>query len=329
MRIEESTVKLTANHESLRSQQTEFSVETNFKEVFRTQLNQQSDKAAEARERVATMLQSLVDAIIAAIQGKAGTEKLAAEECFPKKTDGEADTGHKFEWHFKMSETICETEKTSICGSGKVKTQDGREIDFNFALNLSREFKSEKIYAEAGSIVLKDPLVINFDGKSSELTEDRLSFDLDADGQLDEIPGLAAGSGFLVFDRNANGQIDDGSELFGALSGNGFNDLAQFDQDKNGWIDEGDSIFSRMGVWTGQSLGSLKERGVGALYTGAVDAPFSLKTADNQMLGQIRAAGIYLSESGEVGHLQQLDLAVSSPAARRDEKPAEGKHLTA
>jgi hypothetical protein len=41
-------------------------------------------------------------------------------------------------------------------------------------------------------------------------------------GKLESIPGLGASSGFLVFDRNANGKADDGSELFGATSGNGF-----------------------------------------------------------------------------------------------------------
>ena len=331
MRIEDSTVRLSASHEVQRTQATEFTVESNFKEVFRAQASQLEEDAAAGRERVAMMLQSLVDAIIAAIQGKKGSENLAAEDCLPKNEAAlptEPENGRRFEWHCRLSESFHETEKTSICGSGVVCTQDGRQIDFNFAVDLSREFKSEKIYEEAGSVVLKDPLVINFNGKSSELTSERLSFDLNADGQREDIPGLASGSGFLVFDRNGNGQADDGSELFGALSGQGFNDLAQFDQDKNGWIDESDDAFSKLGVWSGKALSSLKERGVGALYTGAVDAPFSLKTDDNQLLGQIRAAGIYLSEAGEVGHMQQIDLAVSAPALGH-EQPAEGERLAA
>lgn len=328
MRIEDSAVKLSASHEALRSQTTEFSVKSNFREVFRSQISQSAEDAASERERVATLLQSLVDAILAAIQGKAGTEKLAAGECLPEKITDAPESGRKFEWQCRYSEKILESEKTSICGQGCVKTQDGRTIDFNFSLDLKRQFTSEKVFAEAGSVVLKDPLIINFAGKSSELTDERLSFDLNADGQLEEIPGLAAGSGFLVFDRNGNGRPDDGSELFGALSGKGFEDLAQHDTDNNGWIDEADGVFARLGVWSGHDFSSLQASGVGALYTAAVDAPFALKTADNQLLGQIRSAGIYLSEAGVVGHLQQIDLAVSAPPVGV-EKPAEGERLAA
>jgi hypothetical protein len=326
MRIEDSAVKLSASHEALRSQTTEFSVKSNFREVFRSQISQSAEDAASERERVANLLQSLVDAILAAIQGKAGTEKLAASECLPEKLTDAPESGRKFEWQCSYSEKIVESEKTSICGQGCVKTQDGRTIDFNFSLDLQRQFNSEKIYSESGSVVLKDPLIINFDGKSSELTDETLSFDLNADGQLEDIPALAAGSGFLVFDRNGNGRADDGSELFGAQSGKGFEELAQFDADHNGWIDEADSVFAQMGVWSGHGFSSLQASGVGALYTGAVDAPFSLKTAENQLLGQIRSAGIYLSEAGTLGHLQQLDLAVSTPPAGV-EKPAQGERL--
>lgn len=328
MRIEESAVRLSASHEALRSQTTEISMECGFKQVFQAQAKQQQEQIAEERERVAVMLQSLVNAILAAVQGKECTENLAASECLPQKASTEPASTQSFEWNCSYREKICESEKTSICGSGRVCTQDGREINFDFAVNLSREYKSEKTYQEAGSVVLRDPLVINFAGKSSELTEERISFDLNADGQLEEIPGLAASSGFLVFDRNGNGKADDGSELFGASSGQGFSDLAQFDLDKNGWIDEGDAVFSQLRVWSGAEFSTLKERGVGALYTAAVDAPFSLKNEGNQLLGQIRAAGIYLSEAGEVGQLQQIDLAVSE-AATGHEKPAEGQRLAA
>jgi hypothetical protein len=177
---------------------------------------------------------------------------------------------------------------------------------------MAREFKSEKIYEESGSIVLRDPLVLSFDGKASELTDQRQSFDLDSDGKLESIPGLAASSGFLVFDRNGNGKADNGGELFGAKTGNGFSELASYDIDRNGWIDEDDPVFSQLAVWSGDSWNSLAGRGVGALYTGAVDAPFSLKNSANGLLGQIRAAGVYLNESGSVGSLQQVDLAVSA-----------------
>ena len=77
-----------------------------------------------------------------------------------------------------------------------------------------------------------------------------------------------------------------------------------------------------------ERFSSLAERGVGALSVTAVEAPFSLKTAGNELLGQIRAAGIYLSEAGEVGHLQQVDLAVSD-LPLGPEHPEQGQKLAA
>ena len=116
--------------------------------------------------------------------------------------------------------------------------------------------------------------------------------------------------------------------MFGVASGNGFADLALLDSDKNGWIDEADAAFSQLAVWSGDSFNSLKQQGVGALYTAAVDAPFSLKTSSNELLGQIRAAGLYLSEAGEVGQMQQVDLVVSALPGGQ-EHPAEGEKLAA
>jgi hypothetical protein len=311
MRVAESTVALSASHEAERSQSTEITLERGFRQIFETMASDEPVSQNVQRERVMKLLQSLVDAIMAAMDGKTCKENLAAYDV-PSGETPELRGGREMSWQCKISETVSESEKTTVCGSGRVKTCDGREIDFSYAVEMAREFKSEKVFEDSGTVVLRDPLVLNFDGKAVELTDARQNFDLDSDGKLESIPGLAASSGFLVFDRNGNGKADNGSELFGATSGNGFTDLAALDGDHNGWIDEGDPLFSQLAVWSGDSWSSLAARGVGALYTGAVDAPFSLKNAANGLLGEIRAAGIYLNESGSVGGMQQLDLAVSA-----------------
>lgn len=311
MRIAESSIALTASHEVERSQTSEISIESSFRKVFESMSSAPADSQQVALERVIKLLESLVEAILAAMEGKKGPENLAAYDALPDEVV-QAKGGRELSWHSRMSETISESEKTSICGSGKVKTCDGKEIDFNYTVDMAREFKSEKVFEDSGSVVLRDPLVLSFDGKASELTDQRQKFDLDSDGRLESIPGLGVSSGFLVFDRNGNGKADNGSELFGAKTGNGFSELADFDLDHNGWIDEGDPVFAQLAVWSGDSWNSLSGRGVGALYTGAVDAAFSLKNSANGLLGEIRAAGLYLNESGAVGSLQQVDLAVSA-----------------
>ena len=49
---------------------------------------------------------------------------------------------------------------------------------------------------------------------------------------------------------------------------------------------------------------------VGALYLGSAETPFALTDWGNARLGYVRASGVYLREDGNVGTMQQIDLAV-------------------
>lgn len=327
MKIQDSSIQLSASHDERYERSTEKTSTTSFRQVLGSLAQPADDDAGEARKRVQKLLQSLVDAILAALDGKKCKENFAAVDTLPERA-APASRGREMIWTNHVVETVREHERTNVCGKGCVQTEDGRQIEFAYSLNLSRNYQSKSSFDDSATIALKDPLMISFDGKSAELSASRMAFDLDADGKAEEIPGFGQGSGFLVFDRNGNGKADDGRELFGVASGNGFADLAKLDDDGNGWIDENDAAYNSLAVWSGDGFASLDKRGVGALYTGSVDAPFSLKTNDNALLGEIRAAGIYLTEAGEVGHLQQVDLAVS-PLAARQHEPEEGQHLAA
>jgi hypothetical protein len=217
---------------------------------------------------------------------------------------------------YDLHESHHEIEQTSFAAQGVVKTADGKEITFSYQLEMEREFYSEtNLSVRAGDAVLKDPLVINFGGTAAQLTDRKFAFDLDANGTTEQISWVQPGSGFLALDKNGNGVIDDGSELFGAQTGNGFAELAAYDDDRNGWIDEADAVYSRLQVWSKSGstdqLASLKERNVGAISLGQVATPFALKDGANQLQGAVRASGIYLKEDGSgVGSVQQIDLAV-------------------
>lgn len=313
MRIQESTVQLAASHEAQYKSSLEISTIREFRRTFERLVAQPGNDEVMARKRMQKLLQSLVDAILAAMDGgKKCSEKIAATDCaLPPEATTDSGGVPQVTWKQTMVQSIRESERTSVCGIGKVTTCDGRMIDFSYALDLQREFSSQKISTESGTVRLQDPLILSFDGKSCELTQERIAFDLNADGVCEQIPGLGASSGFLVFDRNGNGKADNGSELFGVASGDGFSDLRELDSDRNGWIDEADPVWSQLALWSGEHFATLAERGVGALYASAVDAPFMLKTAGNELLGQIRSAGLYLGETGEVGQLQQVDLAVT------------------
>lgn len=222
------------------------------------------------------------------------------------------------EWKIQTvtSSFFAEHEVTEYSTQGKVCTADGREITFGISVEMSRSFvEATEVYTE-GSYVLKDPLVINLDSNIAEVSDKKFYFDLDADGKEEEISELGSGSGYLALDKNGDGIINDGSELFGTKSGNGFADLAAYDGDGNGWIDEADEIFSQLKVWVKDENGEnrlldLKEAGVGAIFLGSADTKFSLNNAEtNATNAVIQKTGVYLRENGTAGTVQHVDLAL-------------------
>lgn len=215
------------------------------------------------------------------------------------------------------SEYFSETEQTSFSTEGKVVTADGREISFNLEMTMSRSFEEYYETSQITEIVqMMDPLVINLDSNIASLSDQKFEFDIDSDGILDSISSLEGGSGYLALDKNGDGIINDGSELFGTKSGDGFKDLMIYDEDGNGWIDENDEIFSKLLIWSkdendNDELYHLKEAGVGAICLQKASTDFSLNSLkNNQANGQIRSTGIFLYENGNVGTMQQLDLAI-------------------
>ncbi|MDO4302385.1 MAG: hypothetical protein Q4D94_00605 [Bacillota bacterium] len=209
-----------------------------------------------------------------------------------------------------------ETEDTCFSTQGTVKCADGRKINFNLNLEMSRSF--QEYYEETLSmkqVSVCDPLVINLDGNIAQLSDQTFLFDLDGDGEMDEINRLSAGSGFLALDKNGDGEINDGTELFGTSSGNGFSDLAAYDEDHNGFIDEGDEIWDKLKIWVmdengNRQLYSLAEKGVGAICLQNASTDFTLTGGNNQTGGIIRNTGIFLYENGNVGTVQHVDLAL-------------------
>ncbi|AFQ42760.1 hypothetical protein [Desulfosporosinus meridiei] len=216
---------------------------------------------------------------------------------------------------YNKSNTHYEGESTSFSAHAAVKTEDGKEIKLDLQLNLSREFMSKNdIRVRAGDALI-DPLVINYGSASASVTQKKYAFDIDADGALDQISFVGPGSGFLALDLNQDGIINDGKELFGPNSGDGFSDLANYDLDENGWIDENDAIYEKLRIWTKDADGNdqllaLGEKGIGAIYLGNVKTSFALKNTSNQLDAQIQKTGIFLRENGSAGTIQHVDLSV-------------------
>ena len=111
--------------------------------------------------------------------------------------------------------------------------------------------------------VNKSPIIVDVLGNGFNLTNasDGVNFDITGTGKVERLSWTRAGSddAFLVLDRNGNGQIDNGLEMFGNFTDqpppidgherNGFWALTGFDSNADGRIDERDAIFPSLRLW--------------------------------------------------------------------------------
>lgn len=103
-----------------------------------------------------------------------------------------------------------------------------------------------------------DPLILDIggDGYNIEKKKSGAYFDLNCDGFAERI-NWTREDAILILDKNSNGKVDDGSEVFGdyhllsdgTRAKNGFEALAQYDVNKDGVIDVKDELFNNLKLW--------------------------------------------------------------------------------
>lgn len=227
----------------------------------------------------------------------------------------DADGAPRVGWGMEISRSysLHEEQSLAMSFSGKIETEEGKKMEFSLNLQFSREFTLTQSTTFRAGDALSDPLVISLDG-ASPIGNGKFAFDLIEGGGAENIPLLSGESGFLTLDKNGDGTVSDGGELFGPRSGDGFAELAQLDEDQNGWIDDNDTQFKALKLWikTEESdrILTLKEAGVGALSLQAIRGEFDFKDSSNTTLARLQNTSIALSESGEAKALFGLDVAV-------------------
>lgn len=158
-----------------------------------------------------------------------------------------------------------------------------------------------------------DPLALDLAGNgfSTSGLGRSVRFDLDADGRTDQISVPTGDDALLALDRNNNGRIDDGRELFGDQHGaaNGFTELGKYDDNGDGRIDAQDALFERLSLLRfdaqgRQSSQSLSQAGVSAIHLQARDVQIALGAYD-----EIAQLGHFEFNDGRNGQAADLLLA--------------------
>lgn len=174
----------------------------------------------------------------------------------------------------------------------------------NFISNLQTQFQAAKTTVS--------PLILDLDGDGIETLSKSLGIHFDHDGnQFAETTGwVGKDDGLLVWDRNGNGRIDDGSELFGnnTLLGNdtkatnGFTALAELDSNYDNKIDASDTAFSQLRLWKDTDSDALLCDGeLLSLDTGGVQSfnlAYQSQTLTDAQGNQHLQVGSYLRTDG-------------------------------
>jgi hypothetical protein len=118
----------------------------------------------------------------------------------------------------------------------------------------------------------RDPLVLDLDGDGIETlgitSTTQVLFDYDEDGVKTGTGWIKGDDGFVVLDRNGNGTIDNGGELFGdqtlvngAKASDGFAALSAEDTNHNGKFDAGDTNFTKVRIWQDTNSDGISQAG--------------------------------------------------------------------
>lgn len=175
------------------------------------------------------------------------------------------------------------------------------QLEFNFEFSAS-------ITRTETAVQQGDPIVLDLDGDGVELSryQDGAQFDLIGSGRAQQVAFVQGGDAFLALDRNGDGLINSGKELFGEQHGarNGFEELRRFDKNGDGVIDRNDAIYDSLKLFIDNGNG-ITEAGelVGLAEKGITEIDLGYREVDERAAGGNRIAQVasFLRSDGSRG----------------------------
>lgn len=230
------------------------------------------------------------------------------------KVNNNLANGFGFGLVYRSEESFYERQELNFRATGYIEIDNNQRINIDYKIDISTEFMhSSRIEIRMGDAEIIDPIVLNLGEGTLSLKDQTFKFDLNGDSNLEKVSLLNDNFAFLAIDKNNDGRINNGYELFGPKTGNGMQELKQYDEDNNDWIDERDNVFRKLLLWVPDVNGegdifSLADKGVGAIYLKSLESSFNIKNQSNENKGILKYMGIYVKENGSVGNVGQVDL---------------------
>jgi len=205
-----------------------------------------------------------------------------------------------------------------------------QNITLDYQFDLSSKYASKTTITTTAA-ALKDPLIIQFGAQGIGEINGETELDINNDKNLNSLPIFSGDVGYLVFDKNDNKTVDNGSELFGPTSNNGFSELAQLDSNNNGFFDSQDNAYQRVYIWqpqqdnssnntsniipkkgnnNQQELVSLAHAGVSAIYLDAIDTPFNFRNQNGDITAQLRQSSFAITDNNQAVGIHQIDVQI-------------------
>jgi hypothetical protein len=173
------------------------------------------------------------------------------------------------------------------------------------------------------------PLALDLDGNGVRTLSSITGavFDVNADGRAENVGWLSTSDAWLALDRNGNGLIDDGSELFGSGTSmpdgskalDGFAALRVLDINHDGVIDGRDGAFASLSVWVDANSNAKTDAGELRRLSQAGIESLSLVAKPTAIIDQgnlIGLMGTYTTTDGQKHEMADVWLSASAVGAR-------------